>query len=81
MRSWRSFSVDAHLDTLSTELYQVNTCVYRIARWQAHLGDFVESPSPPLEAFEATEDNDGSDDDDDGKDGDASSSNTDEMSS
>ena len=76
MRSWRSFSVDARLDTLSTELYQVNTCVYRIARWQARLGDFVESPFPPLKAFEATEDND-----DDGKDGDASSSSTDEMSS
>ena len=72
--------IDA-LNTLNDELCQVNTCVYRIARWQARLGDFVKSPSPPLEAFEATEDNDGSDDDDDGKDGDASSSNTDEMSS
>ena len=73
--------MDACFDTLITELYQVNTCVCRIARWQARLGDFVESPSPPLEAFEATEDKDGSDDDDDGKDGDASSSSTDEMSS
>ena len=70
--------MDAHLDTLSTELYQVNTCVGRIARWQAHLGGFVESPSPPPEASkdnEASEDNDDFDNDDDDEDGDASSSN------
>ena len=71
--------MDARLDTLSNELYQVNTRVDRIARWQARLGGFVESPSPPLEAFEASEDDDGFDDDDD-EDGDASSSGTDEMS-
>ena len=35
--------MDAHLDTLSTELYQVNTHVSRIARWQAYMG-----PSPRL---------------------------------
>ena len=61
----------------------MNTYVSRIARWQACLGGFVESPSPPLEAFEddeASEDNDDSDDDDDDKDGDASSSSVDEMS-
>ena len=28
----------------------MNTCVNRIARRQARLGGFVESPSPPLEA-------------------------------
>ena len=27
--------MDAHLDTLATEMYQVNTCVSRIARRQA----------------------------------------------
>ena len=73
--------IDARLDTLITKLYQVNTHVGRIARRQARLGGFVESPSPPLEASEASEDDDDSkDDDDDDEDGDASSSSTDEMS-
>ena len=72
--------MDARLDILSTELYQVNTYVSRIARWQARLGGFVESPSPPLEAPEASEDDDDSNDDDDGEDGDASSSSSNEMS-
>ena len=80
MRSWRSFSVDARLDTLSTELYQVNTRVGHIARRQARLGGFVESPSPPLEAFEASEDDDNSDNNDDDEDGNASSPNNDEIS-
>ena len=72
--------IDARLDTLITKLYQVNTHVGRIARRQARLGGFVESPSPPLEASEASEDDDDSNDDDDDEDGDASSSSTDEMS-
>ena len=72
--------MDAHLDTLSTELYQVNTHVSRIVRRQACLGGFVKSPSPPPEASVASEDNAGSNDDGDDKDGDASSSNADEMS-
>ena len=42
--------MDARLDTLSDELCQVNTCVGCIARWQAHFGGCVESPSPLLEA-------------------------------
>ena len=67
--------MDARLDTFSTELYQVNTRVGRIARRQAHLGGFVESPSLPPETSKASDD-DGSDDED----GDASSSNSDEMS-
>ena len=66
--------MDARLDTLSTELYQVNTRVGRIARRQVFLGGFVESPSPPPEAPEASED------DDDGEDRDTSSSSSDEMS-
>ena len=49
----------------------MNTCVDRIARRQAHLGGFVESPFPSLEASK--------DDDDDDEDEDASSSSDDEM--
>ena len=65
--------MDAHLDTFTTELYRVNTRVNHIARQQAHLGGFVESPSSSLEAF-ADED-----DDDDDEDEDASSSSDEEM--
>ena len=76
--------MDARLDTPTTEMYQVNTHVGHIARWQFRLGGFVESPFPLLEAFEddeSSEDNDDSDNDDDDEDGDASSSSADEMSS
>ena len=69
--------MDACLDTFTNELCQVNTRVGCIARWQARLGGFVESPSPPSEAFE---DDDDSDDNDDAEDGDVSSSSADEMS-
>ena len=72
--------MDARLDTLSTELYQVNTRVGRIARRQAHLGGFVESPSPPPEASETFEDDDDSNDDDDDEDGDVISSGSNKMS-
>ena len=72
--------MDAHLDTLSTGLYQVNTCVNHIARRQARLSGFVVSPSPPPMAPEASEVNDNFNDDDDGEDGDASSSSSNEMS-
>ena len=72
--------MDACLDTLTTEMYQVNTYASRIARRQARLGGFVESPSPPLEASEASKDNDDSNNDDNDEDGDASSFSTDEMS-
>ena len=74
--------MDARLDTLTDEFCQVNTHVGCIARQQAYLGGFVESPSPPPEASEddeASDDDDNSDDDDDG-DRDASSSSADEMS-
>ena len=60
---------DTRLDTLFTKLYQVNTRVDRIARWQAHLGGFVESSSPPPKASEASEDDDDSDDNEDDEDG------------
>ena len=69
--------MDACIDTLTTEMYQVNTRVSCIARWQARLGGFVESPSPRPEA---SKDDDGSENDDDNEDGDTSSSNTDVMS-
>ena len=72
--------MDAHLDTLFTKLYQVNTHVGHIARQQARLGGFVESPSPPPEASETSEDDDNSDNNDDEEDGDASSPNNDEIS-
>ena len=72
--------MDARLDTLSDELCQVNTHVSRIARRQAHLGGFIESPSPLPEDDEASKDDDDSDDDDDDEDRDASSSSANEMS-
>ena len=73
--------MDAHLDTLSTKLYQVNVRVGLIARWQATMGGFAleaSPPPPPLVASDSEDedddeggDNDASDDDD----GDASSTN------
>ena len=79
--------LDARLDTLSTELYQVNVRVGRIAKQQAIMGGFAPeaSPPPPLVAsdsnsnFEDEDDDDG--DDDDASDDDAGdASSTDEMS-
>ncbi|KAL0006517.1 hypothetical protein SO802_014078 [Lithocarpus litseifolius] len=70
--------MDARLDTLFTELYQVNVRVSRIARRQASMGGFASeaSPPPPLVAFESEVE----DDDDDGDDDDGDASSTDEMS-
>ena len=68
----------------STELYQVNVHVGRIAQQQASIGGFAPeaTPSPPFPVASASkdEDDDDGDDDDalDDADGDASS--TDEMS-
>ena len=65
--------MDTRLDKLSTELYQVNVRVGRIARRQATMGRFAPeatpSPLPPVASDSENEDDD---------DGDASS--TDEMS-
>ena len=62
--------MDARLDTLSTELYQVNVHVGHIARRQASMGGFASkptfSPLPPVTSDSADEDED--DDDDDGDD-------------
>ena len=70
--------MDARFDTFNDELYQVNTHVDHIARWQAHLGGFVESPSPSPEA--SKDDDDDFDDDNDDDNGDASSPSNDGMS-
>ena len=72
--------MDAHLDTLSTELYQVNIHVSRIARRQAVIGRFVSKTSlpPTLEASKDDDDATASEDDDD--DGDASFFGINEMS-
>ena len=73
--------MDARLDTLSTELYQVNICVDRIARRQAPMGGFAPkatpSPPSPVASDSKDEDDDGGDDHDalDDTDGDASSTN------
>ena len=73
--------MDAHLDTLSIELYQVNILVDHIARWQVVIGGFVFETSPPPTPDASEDDDDdnatASKDDDDG---DASSSGIDEMS-
>ena len=78
--------MDARLDTLSTELYQVNFRVGHIAQWQAAMGGFAPEPthSPPhpvasdSDAEDDDDDDDGDDDDASDDNGDASS--TDEMS-
>ena len=76
--------MDARLDTLSTELYQVNFRVGRITRWQATMGGFVPkaTPSPPpLVAYDSEdEDDDDGDDDDASDDADGDANSTDEMS-
>ena len=76
--------MDAHLDTFSTELYQVNVCVDRIAQPQASMGGFAlkATPSPPshLASDSEEDDNDDGDDDDASDDADGDASSTDEMS-
>ena len=71
--------MDARLDTLSTELYQVNVRIGRIARRQATMGGFApeSTPSPPHPvAYDSdAKDDDGDDDDASNDDGDASSTN------
>ena len=77
--------MDARLDTLSTELYQVNIHDGRIARWQETMGDFAPEASPPYPLVASDSDSE-NEDDDDGDDDDASDnddgdvSSTDEMS-
>ena len=77
--------MDAHLDILFTELYQVNGRVGRIPWQKATMGGYAPEASPPPPPpvafdFEDEDDDDGDDDDasEDDDNGDASS--TDEMS-
>ena len=76
--------MDAHLDTLFTELYQLNVCVCRIARRQASMGKFAPdptpSPPPPVASDSEDEDDDDGDDNDASDDADGDASSTDEMS-
>ena len=76
--------MDARLDTLSTELYQVNIYVGHIARRQATIGNFAPEASPPPPHLVASDSEDGDDDDvndnDAFDDNDGSASFTDEMS-
>ena len=71
--------MDARLDTLSMELYQVNVCVGRIARRQVAMGGFAPEPTPspphPVAFDFDAKDDDGDDDDASDDDGDASSTN------
>ena len=76
--------MDACLDTLSTELYQVNIRVGRIARRQAAMGGFAPQPTPspphPVASDSNAEDDDNDDgDDDDASDDDGDVSSTDEI--
>ena len=68
--------MDTCLDTLSTELYQVNVRVGHIARRQTIMGEFAPeatpSPPPPVAFDSEDEDDDNGDDDDAFTDGDAS---------
>ena len=65
--------MDARLDTLSTELYQVNVRVGRISRRQATMDGFAPEPTPsPPHPMASDSDAEDDDDDDDGDDDDAS---------
>ena len=76
--------MDTLLYTLSTELYQVNIRVGRIARRQATIGGFAPeatpSPPPPVVSDSEDEDDDDGDDDDASDDDNGDASSTDEMS-
>ena len=64
--------MDARLDTLSTELYQVNVRVNCIARRKATMGGFAPEPTPSPPHPVASDSDAKDDDDDDGDDDDAS---------
>ena len=64
--------MDARLDTLSMELYQVNIHVGCIARRQATIGGFAPEPTPSPPHLVASDSDAAADDDDDGDDDDAS---------
>ena len=74
--------MDARLDTLPIELYQVNVHVGCIARRQAIMGGFAPeaSPPPPLPVASDSDSEDEDDDDDASNDDDGDASSIDEMS-
>ena len=77
--------MDARLDILSTELYQVNVRVGCIARRQVAMSGFAPEPtlSPPhlvASDSDAEDDDDDDGDDDDASDDDGDASSIDEMS-
>ena len=76
--------MDARLDTLSMELYQVNVRVDRIARRQATMSGYAPKasplPPPPVSSESEDDDDDDGDDDDASDDDDGDASSTDEMS-
>ena len=77
--------MDAHLDTLSTDLYQVIIRVGRITRRQVAMSVFAPKPTPspphPVASDSDAKDDDNDDgDDDDASDDDGDASSTDEMS-
>ena len=76
--------MDARLDTLSTELYQVNVRVDRIARRQVTMGGFAPeatlSPPPSMASDSEDENDDDGDDNDASDDDDGDASSIDEMS-
>ena len=76
--------MDACLNTLFTELYQVNIRVGRIVPRQATMGGFAleasPPPPPPVASDSEDEDDDDGDDDDASDDNDGDASSTDEMS-
>ena len=75
--------MDACLDILSTELYQVNIRVGCIARRQAIMGCFTPESSPPpspIDSDSKDKDDDDGNDDDASNDDDGDASSTDKMS-
>ena len=75
--------MDARLDTLSTELYQVNVRVGRIARRQVSMGGFAPEATPlppsPVASDSKDKDDDDGDDNDASNDADGDANSTDEM--
>ena len=72
--------MNARLDTFSTELYQVNIRVGRIAWRRAVIGGFAPEATPPSPVAFNSEDEDDDDGDDDDAFADGDASFTDEMS-
>ena len=72
--------LDAHLDTLSDKLCQVNTRASHIARRQAEMGGYTMPSTPVAPVDESDANDDGATASNDEDDGDVSSPSDDEMS-